>query len=510
VTETSVVRKFLDLIVRELDTDYELCNDRLSDLSIYMADLSPLRLRLSTVTPCIQVTADDIHRFGKEAVTELVRQELIVRQDIPGSAVVLVEKDGRFLNSLGKDPYWTPVLDEGVIQRIMHHPNPKRAFLESLCAQIPLRFLSPYEPNLPVAGSQFYGRSSEITLLLSHPKRSFAIEGGRRIGKTSLLKEVKRREVKRILSKRELPQAHVRQIVRYDFWGYTGEQPFFEEVVRHFGEGFPKLVRPDFASYFPRFIARMSKVHNGRIIFMFDEVDDLIKYERKTNYRLLGLLKRIAQAGDCRLIIAGFRELSEECNRFGTPLSFCQRVRLHNLNRDETMSLVSGPMASMGVRLQREVFPQILNDTGGHPQLVQLYCQALVEILDAAKERTITTAHVRQVKRTGRLYDTLVETLIDNITDLEFALVYGLADRQEFGLEEINEISESHNIHLSLKQIHGICRMLESIGVISRRGQADTYQFSIPLQPALARKLVGEDLVWHKAQRQMQLEGVGA
>jgi hypothetical protein len=417
----------------------------------------------------------------------------------------MVEKDGGFLNSLGKDPYWAAILDEGLIQRITHHPNPKRALLESLRAKIPLRFLSPYEPSQPVTGSQFYGRSSELNLILSHPKRSFAIEGGRRIGKTSLL-----REVKRLLLDRILPKEQAKRVVWYDFWGYESEQAFFEEVVRHFGEGFPKLVRPDFASYFPRFITRMRGIHGGHIIFMFDEVDDLIEYERKINYHLLGLLKRIAQTGECCLLIAGFRYLSEELNRHDTPLTFCQRLRLHNLKREQTKAMLSDPMANMGVKLERDVFPQILSDTGGHPQLVQLYGQALVEILDATEERTATLAHIRRIKKTGRLYDTVVETLIDNTTDLEFALVYSLKDLEEFGLEEIDGVLESHDIHLSLKQIHRICRTLESIGIISRRGQADTYQFSIPLQPALAHKLAGEDFVWRKAHQQMQLEGIGA
>lgn len=502
MTQASLISRFLDLVVRELGTNYKPSDERMSDLSVFTVDLSPLRLRLSTTTPFVQVTAHDIHRFGEETVADLVRQELIVRQDGPGSAVVLIERDGGFLSFLGKDPYWAVILDESVIRGIMEHSNPKRALLESLRARIPLRFLSPYEPNQPVTGSQFYGRASELNLLLTHHRRSFAIEGGRCIGKTSLL-----REAKRLLLNEVLPKEQTKRVVWYDFWGYKGEASFFEEVVRHFGEGFPKLVRPDFASYFPRFILRMKGIHGGPIIFVFDEVDDLIEYEKRANYHLLGLLKRIAQAGDCRLLVAGFRDLSDELNRHDTPLNFCRRLRLSNLTREQTMALLREPMASMGVRLQREVFPQVLNDTGGHPQLVQLYGQALVEILDRTGERRVTMAHVRQIKKEGRLYDSLVETLIDNTNDLEFALVCGLADRVEFGLEEIDEMLTSKEIRLDLKQIHRTCRTLESIGVISRKGGADTYQFSIPLQPALARKLAGEDLVWRKARQRIQLEG---
>ncbi|MCG3209264.1 MAG: hypothetical protein FOGNACKC_02885 [Anaerolineae bacterium] len=504
MTEIGLVNEFLEIVKRELNTDYHSSDDHLSELTVYMMDLSPLRLRLSTFTPFILVTAGDIQCFGEETVADLVRQELVIRQDVPGSAVVLVEQDSGFLHSLGQDPYWAVILDRDVMTRIMRHPNPKREFLDSLRSKIPLRFLSPYEPNQPVTGSQFYGRTSELNLILTHPKRSFAIEGGRRIGKTSLLLEVKR-----LLINKVLPKGQAKRVVSYDFWGYKGEDSFFGEVVRHFDEGFPKLVKSDFANYFPRFVLRMKRMYGGAIIFLFDEVDDLIVHEQKTNYLLLDLLKRVAQADNCRLLVAGFRDLSEELNRHDTSLSFCQRLPLHNLEREQTMAMLREPMFNMGVKFERDVYPQILGDTGGHPQLVQLYGQALIEILDATGERIVTLAHIRQIKRTGRLYDTLIETLIDNTNDLEFALVYSLADQDEFGLEEIEEILASREIQLELKQIHHICRKLESIGIISRRGQADTYYFSIPLQPALARKLAGDDFVWRKARQQMQLEDVG-
>jgi hypothetical protein len=425
--QTDVVTTFLDYVTEQLGTNYWEADDRLSDLCVYLVDLSPMRLRWS-ITPVIGVTEDHIRRLGRDTVADLVRQEISLRQDVPASVIVLADTNVRFLHYLAKEPHWAAILDGCTAQDIMHHPNPKRAFLSSLRSNIPLRFLSPYEPNQPVSGSQFFGRSSEQNLIMSQPSRSFAIEGGRRIGKTSLLIEIKR-----MLLTRMLPKEQAKRVVWYDFWGYgqrsivePPEQLFFEDLVRHFGEGYPKLVRDDFASYFPRFVARMKANHGGPIIFLLDEVDDLIQQERQTGYPLLSLLKRTAHIGDCRVVMAGFRDLSKELTQHSTSLTFCQRVRLHNLTHDQTMALLRDPMASLGVGIQREVFPRILNDTGGHPQLVQLYGQALIEILDETRERTVTMAHVREVKRAGRLYDSLVETLIDNTSELEFALVHSL------------------------------------------------------------------------------------
>ena len=123
---TDQVSEFLDLIVRELGSQYHLSEDRLSDLTVYEVDLAPLRLRMSTRTPFIVVTDNDIHRHGHETVADLVRQELIVRQDTPGSAVVVAEQNGGFLRFLGKDPYWAAVFDSAVVKRITKHTNPVR------------------------------------------------------------------------------------------------------------------------------------------------------------------------------------------------------------------------------------------------------------------------------------------------------------------------------------------------------------------------------------------------
>jgi hypothetical protein len=486
--------QFLEIIVRELDTNYRLDRVRLSDLSIYLVDLSPLRLRLPPDTPCIVISAMDIEHFGQKGIFELVTQEINVRQTFPGSVIVLVETDSDFLDELKGDPFWAIVLYSNDIRKICSHPNPKRALQDLFRIRVPLRFLSPYEPNEAVVGSQFYGRTTELNLVLTHRKNSFAIYGGRKIGKTSLLKEVKRTLVDHYIEKE-----HLDRIFWYDFWGYPGEEVFFEAVVRHFGEGFPKLVRPDFSSYFPRFIERMKAVHGGPIIFFLDEVDDLILHERGHNYHLLGLLKRISAAGNARFLMAGFRFLAEEINRHNTPLNFMRPLPLSNLTREQTFSMLREPMISMGIELEKNVPPQILQDTGGHPHLVQLFGQAIIEMLDESNDRIVNVGLVRKIKQTGRVYDALVHTLIDNTTDLEFALVCGLAEREEFDLDVIDAILDAHGIQLEVKQIQQVCRSLEASGIINRRGLTENFQFSVPLQPALAKRVASDDFIWRKA-----------
>jgi len=498
--ELNMLFQFIDTLTRQLETDYSLDHEKLSDLTVCLVDLSPLRLRFSPDTPFILISAENIVRFKELELYNLVAEELKVRQTLPGSAVVLIEGSGAFLEALGKDPYWAVIIDEEDINVIQKHNNPKRAIADLFRSLVPLRFLSPYEPFQSVIGSQFYGRTFEVNQILTRPRDSFAIFGGRKIGKTSLLKEIRRKLVTKLL-----PKEQIKRVIWYDFWGHKSDEAFYAEIVRHFGEGFPKLIRPDFASYFPRFIEKMKGTYGGPIFFFFDEVDDLILHERETNYQLLGLLKRIAQAGHCQLLMAGFRLLSEELNRHATPLNFMRPLSLSNLNREQTLSMIKDPMSSLSILIDRGVLSEILNNTGGHPHLVQVYGQSLIELLDKSDERKVTLNHLREIKQRGQLYDSLIDSLIENTSDLEFALVISLSDMEEFTLETIDSLLDEHNINLQVRQIRQICRSLENTGIIARRGNSDNYQFSVPLQSALARSVASPEFVWRKAIRQVEL-----
>jgi hypothetical protein len=216
-----IARQLFEEVINILDSEYTVEENSLTVLTVYLVNLSPLHLRFTSSTPIIQVTTDDIDKFGEENIISFVRQEIYGRQEAPGSIIVFVEGNSRFLNVFSNDPFWAAIIDDEALQKIIDHPNPKYAFTNSLLARIPLRFLSPYDPNQPATDSLFYGRSSELNLILQHPKRSFAIEGGRRIGKTSLL-----REAKKVLLNQILPKEQYKRVVWYDFWGYKGEEPF--------------------------------------------------------------------------------------------------------------------------------------------------------------------------------------------------------------------------------------------------------------------------------------------
>ena len=338
-------------------------------------------------------------------------------------------------------------------------------------------------------------RDSEKNTIIHHPNVSYSIEGGRRIGKTSLLLECLRDVRKRI------PTDQGKRIFWYDFWKYKGEDDFFVNLVRHFDEGFPKLVKGNFSNYFCQFIHRMKKKYGGTLFFFFDEVDDLIDLERKTGYPLLGLFKRLQDEIDkpCQIIMAGFRLLTEERTRYNSQISYLQPIQLGNLTRDAAIQMLRDPMASMGITIQRDVIPNFLQATGNHPFLIQIFGQALVEILDRNHMRQISLDHFFEARQGERIYSYLVENLIENTNDLELALLVSLANETVFDYEKIDSLLKLNQINIDFKHIARICKSFEAIGVISKRGSSTSFQFSIPLQPALASEKISENFLWEKA-----------
>lgn len=77
--------------------------------------------------------------------------------------------------------------------RVQSSRRPSGDLRDIICTQIPISMLSPYETAAPVTGSRFFGREYEISRILERPNTNHLILGIRRIGKTSLLKEVERR-----------------------------------------------------------------------------------------------------------------------------------------------------------------------------------------------------------------------------------------------------------------------------------------------------------------------------
>ena len=474
-------------------------------LRVFQVDLSPLRLRFSDRSPLIEVTRRELERAPEEIYATLrdVILQLQIHDRVP---IVLLEGHSAELRQLvNEPPYYMAALDEGDIDRIMESRAPSEELLASLRRQVPLAFLSPYEVSASVTGSQFFGRDYELKTILSHPDASYTIVGTRRLGKTSLLKEVQRRM--------EIADPSEKRYLYVDCMAFNSKEAFYNHVIEHlYPREYNRLSRmgASYTDHFGHFMKRMKAMYGAGIVFFLDEIDHLLAWDRPANYELVKTMRACFQNGHCRFLFAGFREAQRELatpdspfNSFGTPLY------LSNFTMEQAAELVSTPMNALGVKLvgRHQLVNRIYRETNGHPNFLQHYCTALIRQLDEAGSREITAENLARLSEDEGFRTRVLETFISNTNDVDKAVAYAVADREEFSLDDIDKQIKRHRLFLETRELEDACKSLATLGVIGWVGKG--YRFTVPVFPQLLRERYGGEFLFTKANEFRKLRTTG-
>ena len=345
------------------------------------------------------------------------------------------------------------------------------SLLDIVSAQVPISYLSPYETRAPVTGSRFFGREHEISRIQASPDTNHAILGIRRIGKTSLL-----RETERLL----LEQEATARVVYLECSDLLSTDDYIREVVRKLNpRELPRLELQKYVFFFPNFLERMSKQFKSKIIFLLDEIDNLVIMQRG-DWELFRMLRASSNKGACQYIIAGFREAMREQYMLDSPFyNFTQEIRLNEFTRQQARSLIVTPMENLRVRFknEEEVISRIYEETAGHPNLIQYYCLILLRHLDQIGDREISPDSLIDVYSDEGFTSHLLTSFMQNTENREKALIYALmlsdenAGLKGFSQEQIDEVLRSRGILLSQKGIDEVCNVLTLAGVIHRKGR---------------------------------------
>ncbi len=447
---------------------------------LFFIDLSSWKLRLSNRTPVIWLQTKDLDGVASqhiiESLSDVVRERNLSRQ------VVLVLLDG---NSFPLFKYksnlaYNLVLVGGEEQkRITRSRRPSGELLDLISAQVPISHLSPYETRAPVTGSRFFGREYEIARVLASPDTNHAILGIRRIGKTSLL-----RELERILKEREDPS----HVVYLECSDLLSTDDYIREVVRKLNpRELPRLHMQKYVFFFPNFLERMRQVFKSKIIFLLDEVDNLVIMQRG-DWELFRMLRASSNKGACQYIMAGFREAMREQYMLDSPFyNFAQEIRLNEFTRQQAHDLIVTPMENLRVhiRSQEEVVRRIYEETAGQPNLIQYYCLILLRRLDQSGEREIGPENLFDVYSDEGFTSHLLTSFMQNTENREKALIYALLMSNEevsgkgFSQEAIDAAMSCRGIVLSQKALDEACDVLSLAGVIHRKGRE--FYFTSPV-----------------------------
>ena len=249
----------------------------------------------------------------------------------------------------------------------------------------------PFVVGQWVRGSRFYGRAAQIAEILDGPRNWIWLVGTRRLGKTSLLKQLEH------LATTEPERGYVPI-----FWDLQGSenagelQEALAEALYDAEEQFEAVgvdlsdVLTDHAITTLTQIRRRLKTAGRRMLLLCDEAEELITIHRN-DPALLRRLRRTLQAhDDVRVVLTSTIKLGELASERGdtSPFlhGFAPPLYLSTLRDDDARALIRQTHLASETRpvLTDAQVEVIRTRCDNHPYLLQLVCKRFLERGDPA------------------------------------------------------------------------------------------------------------------------------
>jgi hypothetical protein len=457
--------------------------------NLYFVDLSNWKLRFSDRTPFILVKDTDLSTFAPRELAQSLADVVRANSLAERNPIVLVQGACDPLKAQIKQTYLPLiVLDLAAQQTIQSSRRPSGELLDQLAPQLDLSLLTPYETSKPVTGSRFFGREFEVRRILQASDSNFAIMGIRRIGKTSLMREIERqlREQAQDLD----DENALERILFMDCSALNSPGNFIQEVVRKLRpQELTRLSSKQYPIFFPDFLERMAQRYGGPVTFFLDEFDKVLTWHYEDD-TLLNALRASSNQGHSRYIVGGFRDVMRAFSDLESPLyNFARPIRLKEFSREQAASMILGPLEKLGVQFERrnDVVNRIFDETAGQPNLIQFYCSILVERLDREGSRTVSPDNLFDVYGNDDFRAFVLSTFMDNTTHLEKAIVFAvmadLGAEHPFGVQAIDSALERRGVEIPLSDLDMACRNLELAGTLTSRGPL--FRFATPVFPRM-------------------------
>ena len=289
-----------------------------------------------------------------------------------------VRKHITYMTRQGRLPM--AILDEALLLFLTGERDARLgAFLRS---SVPYGTLIPYTPrNVPP--EIFYGREGAVQEL-QRKDGSCLIYGGRQMGKSALLRQVrrqahnpKRHQYAWVEDVKTLGDSYSHEKpsrIWTRFWGLLSDQGLVSE-------------RPASDDQIITAIGcLLRKEQDLQIILMLDEADGFLNQDALDGFRTVTTLRRLMTDSDHRfkVIFAGLQHVqrfqslpNQPLAHFGTP------ILVGPLEVRAATALVREPLQALGFQLDDSCVYRILSFTNYHPGLIQVFCYHLLERLYA-------------------------------------------------------------------------------------------------------------------------------
>ena len=340
----------------------------------------------------------------------------------------------------------------------------------------------------------FVGRDSLVDRIVNSGD-NYAIYGGRRIGKSSVLKAVEQRLVKR--SYRVLSLS------------LEGEKDFRDEYISW---RLAQMLGLDVAmantgNFKQALVDYMENNPELKVAILLDEIDRYITVNSERHTLIEALRASSDRFGNrFRVIIAGFMNLYDCLHGHGpyTPNSdpwqrmFTDNRELENLTPVNAEEIVrEGFVSILGWKFDHWAIPQrIVERTGGHPAFVQMFCFKLLERVRPRKDHIIYMNDVEAVFNDLDPRNSFIayvrETLNLNLEPISNYLIFWLAadvgDASGFTLDRIRNVAKMSSIEIPEDCLKRSLELLKVTSVIRER-MPDVFDFTVPDYASILNRL---------------------
>lgn len=266
------------------------------------------------------------------------------------------------------------LIDEAAILFLAARPG--RGLSDLFAIALPMGAVQPYsDANGQTSPEMFFGRDVELTQLWDR-YGSCLVYGGRQLGKTALLEQLRLRHHR--------PPAQV--VIGGSIQGFTDIWPWLLKNLREANVPVKGTHANAICDSIREWLVRDD---SRRILILVDEADIYLQAQMSGDYASLIKVRELMQDTErrCKFVFAGLhnvQRLARQPNspllHFGTPL----RVGpLYGTDLGEARAMIERPMAAAGFVYSADTLPgRVLSELGYYPSLLQTFGKTMIDRLN--------------------------------------------------------------------------------------------------------------------------------
>jgi hypothetical protein len=354
--------------------------------------------------------------------------------------------------------------------------KPIETFSHIVSNQLSLAKISPYQMSGGLSKKEyFFGRINIISDILSRQLRNYLIIGGRQIGKTSLLNYLK------LQYDEKRPDLEVHYLCLYN-----------TDIVKQLANCLNLKNAEANLEQISNYLDNSDKVH----IFLLDEIDTVIKYEKQYDYLNLHKLRSLSSKSKCYFILAGVWQLYESALlEYYSPLrNFGEIITLGALEYEACQNLIVKPLDALNISIENEqLIKYIIEQTGQRANLISLICHLLLcnlnntaQVIDKAMLDKVLQDD--ELQRAFLAWEGIAPSYDEQVLDK--MIVYTTVQQGCFTLQTVLENLKAYQFPHNRENVKKALARL-SLEFVFKKVEHGQYIYAVPL---LRENLLQEDI----------------